>query len=406
MTSSQQPAWLSKLHLPKDVLAVMAITIATAFGNGALAPLLGEISSEFGVSFTALGALISAFGIARLIIDLPAGGLIDRLSSHPLFYSGALLVITGVSVSALAPIYPLLFAGRVIEGSGASVAGAAAQAYVAREAPEEARGQMLGTISAAQMVGGFLSPAIVGLVASFAGWRFGLLATIVPSLLAVTLVKLYVKHGDGKLPRPKNVLGLRGFIYTPGRLAIVNLMTVALTFPIFGFKAVLYPVYGTQGLQLEPALVGLAISISTLMRFPIAIVAGALSDRFGRVRVYVPSAIFMGLVSVLVSQAGDAATYVLFGLAFGLGGGAVPMVTSMVVDRSPRDRVGVALGTHAFIRDIGVVLTPLLLGLSIDGIGYGASAFGLLGFACLSATLAIVAGDASPNHRNIRSQTT
>ena len=111
-------------------------------------------------------------------------------------------------------------------------------------------------------------------------------------------------------------------------------MTVALTFPIFGFKAVLYPVYGTQGLQLEPALVGIAISISTLMRFPVAIAAGALSDRFGRVRVYVPSAIFMGLVSVLVIQAGDVATYVLFGLAFGLGGGAVPMVTSMVVDLS------------------------------------------------------------------------
>ena len=107
----------------------------------------------------------------------------------------------------------------------------------------------------------------------------------------------------------------------------------------------------------------------------------------------------MGLVSVLVSLSDNATTYVLFGLAFGLGGGVAPMVTSMVVDRAPRKRLGVALGTHAFIRDIGVATTPLLLGLAIDGVGYRASAFGLLAFATLSAGLAIAIGDASPRHR-------
>ncbi len=392
--------WIAPLRPPKDVLAVLTITIASSFGNGALAPLLGEISNEFNISFTALGALISGFAIARLVIDLPAGGLIDRIRIHMMFYTGGLLSIIGVVVSALAPIYPLLFAGRFIEGSGAGVASAAAQAYVARRAPEHERGRMLSSISAAIMLGGFLSPAIVGVVASFAGWRFGLLATVLPTLVALGLVTRHVKHRTTATHSTNFSHKLHTLVYTPGRLLFINLMTIALAFSIFGFKAVYYPVYGTQVLGLEPALVGIAISISTLLRFPIAIAAGALSDKFGRVRVYVPSALFMGLVSVLVSLSDNATTYVLFGLAFGLGGGAVPMVTSMVVDRTPRERLGVALGTHAFLRDIGVAMTPLLLGLTIDGVGYRASALGLLAFATLSAGLAIAIGDASPRQRD------
>ena len=392
--------WTAPLRLPKDVLAVMTITVASSFGNGAIAPLLGEISNEFNISFTALGALISGFAIARLVIDLPAGGLIDRIRVHTMFYTGGMLAIAGVVVTALAPIYPLLFAGRFIEGSGSGVASAAAQAYVARRAPEHERGRMLGSISAATMLGGFLSPAIVGVVASFAGWRFGLLATVLPTLVALGLVTLYVKHRPKAAHPTSNSHKLHTLVYTPGRLIFINLMTITLALSIFGFKAVYYPVYGTQALGLEPALVGIAISISTLMRFPIAIAAGTLSDKFGRVRVYVPSALFMGLVSVLVSLSENATTYVLFGLAFGLGGGAVPMVTSMVVDRTPRERLGVALGTHAFLRDIGVAATPLLLGLAIDGVGYRASALGLLAFAILSAGLAIAIGDVSPRHRD------
>ena len=60
---------MEPLRLPKDVLAVLPITVASSFGNGALAPLLGEISNEFNISFTALGALISGFAIARLVIE-------------------------------------------------------------------------------------------------------------------------------------------------------------------------------------------------------------------------------------------------------------------------------------------------------------------------------------------------
>ncbi len=392
------PAVGTILGLPTDVRAVMAITVAASFGNAAIATLFTPLGQEFEISAAPLSALVAGYAIARLAVDLPAGALIDRVRALPLFYVGGALAITGVVVSVLAPVYGLVLAGRIVEGMGASTAGAAAQAYVARRAPERERGRILGAVSAATMSGAFLAPAFVGLVASLAGWRAGLLITVLPVLGGMALVKRYVTTEP---PRPRGAAAshdLRHAFYSPGSLALVNLMSIALAVPIFGFKALFYPDVG-RALQLEPWLIGIALSLSALMRFPIAIVAGALSDRFGRLPVYVPSAILAGVVSVVVSQANGPLTYVVFGLAFGLGGGSVPMVTSMVVDRTPPGRMGAALGTHAFLRDIGVALTPLGLGLGIEAMGHSTAAFLLLGSAAFSALLAMLAGESAPARR-------
>lgn len=402
--------WLAVLDLPRDVLASMAITVAVAFGNGSIASVLAPISRDFNLedtAGTALAALIASFALARLFINLPIGALVDRVRLHPLFYGGGALAIVGVIVTVSAPFYWLLLIGRIVEGAGSITASAAAQAYVARQAPERERGRMLGAVSSATMMGGFLSPVVVGAVATVAHWRIGMLLTVLAILAGMFMVKRYVKDDpppvrpseSPRSPRESPLHFVRRAIYSPGRLLLVNGMAMALAVPIFGFKAFFYPLFGGEVLDLQPFLIGIAISLSTLMRFPVAIVAGAMSDRYGRLWVYVPSALAMGLVSVLVSQAGNAATYVLFGLAFGLGGGAIPTITSTVVDRAPRDRLGAALGTHAFLRDIGVALTPLGLGVAVDILDFTSTAFTMLAFAALSALLAIAAGESAPAAR-------
>ena len=128
--------WLAILDLPRDVLASMAITVAVAFGNGSIASVLAPISRDFNLEATAgtaLAALIASFAVARLIINLPMGALVDRVRLHPLFYGGGALAIVGVILTVLAPVYWLLLVGRIVEGAGSITASAAAQAYVARQ---------------------------------------------------------------------------------------------------------------------------------------------------------------------------------------------------------------------------------------------------------------------------------
>src|ERR1700736_1389609 len=46
--------------------------------NQALLPSLGSMRSDLDLSYIELGWVIAAFGFARLVVDLPAGGLASR----------------------------------------------------------------------------------------------------------------------------------------------------------------------------------------------------------------------------------------------------------------------------------------------------------------------------------------
>ncbi len=55
----------------------LALLAAIASGN-LLTPLLPQIRDEFGVSLTTAGFIVAAFGLARLIVDIPSALLADR----------------------------------------------------------------------------------------------------------------------------------------------------------------------------------------------------------------------------------------------------------------------------------------------------------------------------------------
>lgn len=105
------------------------------------------------------------------------------------------------------------------------------------------------------------------------------------------------------------------------------------------------PFSPAQG-RLSPALVGLAITISTALRLPVSIGSGALSDRYGRAVVFIPGALLMALVSVVLTLAPN-------------------------------------LGTNAFFRDLAIA-------------GYTTAGVLLAGFAVFAAGLAFLIGDTSP----------
>ena len=388
--------WPNALRLPVDVLAVLSVTIAGSFGNGAVAPLLGDIRESFGVSFAAMGLLTSGFAMARILVDLPGGSLADRVQPRTLFYTGTVIAMAGVALTAMAPVFAVLLVGRILNGLGASLGSIAAMAYVSRATRPAERGKALGAASAATQTGGSLSPAVVGLAASIADWRVGMALTIVPLVGALLVVRLYVaKVSFGSAPRRARRRGVIGMVYAPRRLLPVSVLTVLISLSIFGFKAALLPLYGTEGLKLDAAVVGIAITLSTALRMPVSIASGSISDRYGRIAVFVPGALLMALVSILVPLSPNAVLYVAFTAIYAFGGSTSPMVNAMVVDRASKDRLGAALGTNAFFRDVAIVGMPVALGAVMDAGGFLTAGAVLAGFALTAAVVALVIGDTS-----------
>ena len=384
---------------PVDIIAVTTITIAGSFANGAVAPLLGEVRDTFGLSYVALAFITGGFAIARVILDIPGGSIADRFSARPVFLVAGIAVVAGVMLTALSPSYPVLVAGRLLNGMGAIVGSIAATVYIARRVSPEHRGGALGGVTAASLLGGFLSPALVGAVASAAGWRWGVAITVVPALLSLMLVGLLVSEtvSSGPKPPPRRLFTLQAF-YAPRRMWSVYAVGTLVGLGTFGMKSTVLPLYGSEQLGLDPSTVGTTITIGAALGFPISIAAGMASDRFGRRAVFIPCAIILAAVGISINFATSLPTYVAVALGFSIDGATASAIRTMVVDRAQPDRLGAALGTSGFMKDLGMAADPFILGAIIGGWGFW-GAGGMIAAAALAGVAAVlVAGETAPRH--------
>ena len=61
-------------------------------GLSVIAPILPYYAETFNVNYTLVGLVVAAFGIARMLIDLPAGFLAQKYDKKSLMIMGLLLV--------------------------------------------------------------------------------------------------------------------------------------------------------------------------------------------------------------------------------------------------------------------------------------------------------------------------
>ncbi len=395
--------------IPPDILAVTALSAAGSFANGGLAPILGEIASYFGVSFTALGILTAAFAFARVLIDLPAGTLADRIRPATMFYVAAGISVFGGLVAALAPTFILLVTGRIIQGFGVTLTVFTATAYIGRRARATERGRMMGIANVANPIGELLAPLTVGFAAAVAGWRTGLLLTLLPTIGTLVLVPILIQGQVAAGVIQKQIetkdSWQQKFPIKVHLLLGINLMTAATSLANFGFKSTLFPLFGSRILRLNPALIGLAIGVAAAVRFPLSLASGMLSDRIGRMAVFAPGMVALVLGALVLPTTGTFGPYLGFALLYAVGAAASHMVYTMVVDRAPSDQLGSALGTNQLFADVATVGMPVALGLLIDAAGFGGAGMAIATFGALAIGIGLVVGDTSPG-RNRESDRT
>src|SRR5262249_30592055 len=119
-----------------------------------------------------------AFAMGVLLAALPSGFLASRLGLRPTLLLG--LALTGVTsvVFGLAGTYGLLVLTRFAAGLGSACSWTAAVGWLARSAPPDRRGELIGFTISAAVAGAFLGPAL-GAVAAWIGTgpAFGAIST-------------------------------------------------------------------------------------------------------------------------------------------------------------------------------------------------------------------------------------
>ena len=380
--------WPSVLRLPRNVLAVLPLEAAAVLGAHTL---FRAVPRELDNP-----NLETPLFLVPLILAVPilsAGVLIDRVNSHTLFYVGGALAAAGTGLSAGAPFFWPSVLGGFLANGGFGLLGAAALAYIVRQTPEYQRGRVLGVVGVASLSGWLLGLVVIGALETVVNWRVGLAIVTLATLAGIALARRYaVSLDQPRQPR----LRFQHVFYTPNRLLLVNLAAIAVGIPIAG----VFPIFFLGSATFGVDLINLSSSASRPLAFLVAFLAGVLSDRFGRLRVFVPSALFTGVVSALAAQAGHTMTFAILYLALTLGSGVGLTTKLMVVDRVSSNRIGAALATHTLLSTIGVIgVTPALFAAK-NALNINAAALAIWpACALLAVVLALCAGESAPAHR-------
>ncbi len=378
--------------------ALYLMAFLMQLGMGIMAPVLPEVKETFAVSAAEVSLTISAFGFARLLVDLPAGLFVDRVRPTVLFLTATALIALGGLAGWQATSFTVIIAARAVMGAGSAISMITSQYILSRLAGPQNRGRLLGTYQAALLAGGSLSPAIGGAVAVLAGWRSSFLFCALTALLAFASVvatrqgtaRPGTSEGGGRAPRARpEAARLRSRAFF--NVLIADLITFVLFFHAGGFQGTVVPLIGGVRLGLDAGTIGLAIGVGTVVRFAASIGGGDLSDRFGRRSVLVPGLLLMGVGVLGFNYVDSFALYVgvIVVMALGRFGNSIP--TALIVDQLPAHLWGRAMGINRFVGDLGAALGPLALGWIVDHYDYGTTTLVVTTLVWSMAVLAFVA---------------
>lgn len=157
-------------------------------------PLLDTIASEFGMSYAAVGIIVTVSQIgygAGLLLLVPLG---DKFEKKGLITGMMSLTALGLLTSALASNLSLLLVGTVITGLFSAVTQMLVP-FAALLAPAESKGRAVGMVMSGLLIGILLGRTISGTLATLGSWRtVYFVASVVMLLLAGLIWRSLPSH--------------------------------------------------------------------------------------------------------------------------------------------------------------------------------------------------------------------
>ncbi|MDN5918764.1 MAG: MFS transporter [Pseudonocardia sp.] len=343
--------------------------------------LLPTLSQQFGVSSSVTSLVLSATTGTLALAVLPLSALLEswgraRVMTWALGISAALAML-----APLAPTFGALVAVRALQGITLAALPALSMAHLAKEVAPRHLGGAVGLMIAGNTLGGLSGRLVASVVADVGGWRAGLAAVGVVSVIAAVAFRWLLPAATAPDPSPTRLRDLGGpllrHLRDPGLLCLFGI-----AFLLMGAFVTVYNYLGFRLLappfSLPAALTGL-IFLGYLAGGWASTGAGRLGDRFGRRPVLWISAV-IALAGIWLTEP-DSLIAILAGLLLVTVGffGAHSVASSWVGRRSSMLDGGVpaqASSLYLFAYYAGSSAGGAVGGIAFDHLGW----LGLVGY--------------------------
>lgn len=162
-------------HAKKGSFMIIAILIVGNFlaliNETVMNVALPKIIDDFGISANTAQWLSTGYMLMIGIAVPITAFLMQRFTTRQLFLSAMTLFTAGTFLAGIAPVFPLVLAGRIIQGSGTGLILPLVMNVILTLIPPQKRGTMTGILTLVILFAPAIGPVISGYIVEHYSWR-------------------------------------------------------------------------------------------------------------------------------------------------------------------------------------------------------------------------------------------
>jgi MFS family permease len=280
------------------LLLIYSGTFMGPFTGNLVLPLIPLFEGEFNVGIEVAALTITAAVIPFAVLQVFSGGMSDIYGRRRMTVLGFAIGTVGAILATVSLDINLFLASRVIQGAGSALMAPIMLALIGDCFSYEERGKIMGGYAATTSAGIALGPIVGGFLALY-DWRYAFILMAVLSLVMIPVSILYLK------PAPKGEKAFRTLpriMFSTLKQHNVSLacITGLLVF-LMGASTLTFlsDFLGKPPLLVNPAEIGLLLSIGGFASIVTAPAVGFLIDAIGRRRTAVIGGILILLAFII-----------------------------------------------------------------------------------------------------------
>lgn len=343
----------------------------------AVAPLFPALREAFGVSYVALGALMTVFAMATSVAQIPVGLFVDRHGGRPVLVIGLVLLGGSLALAGGADAYWQVVALFALAGLGNSVFHPADLSILSRRVDRAWLGRTVSLHSFVGYVGWAIAPmSMAGLSAAF-GWRGALIGAGIAGLAVAALIQWRraafdddpgAQHEGKAKPAERFDIRARMMAMTEGpmiRIFLFFMFTSMTIGGIAGFLAIaMMQLFGA-----DQAGGNLSLTVFMVAMAAAVLAGGVLADRItahDRVAAWTVAGAAAALALLAFGLGGFLAGIAVVAASGFLLGVSSPSRDLIVRASAPAESLGLAFGFTSTGLSIGFALGPIAVGWLMD----------------------------------------